>query len=83
VFEAIACGIPVISTNVGLVREFDSIPKFKTAEQAVELLKDMKGLNKLQYKEMADRMSMECLRSYWELFFRDCESLNTGRRLFF
>jgi hypothetical protein len=83
VFEAIACGIPVISTNVGLVREFDSIPKFKTAEQAVELLKDMKGLNKLQYKEMVDRMSMECLSSYWELFFRDCESLNTGRRLFF
>ena len=83
VFEAIACGIPVISTDVGLVKEFDSIPKFETAEQAVELLKDIKGLNKLQYKEMADRMSMECLSSYWEVFFRDCERLNTGRRLFF
>jgi glycosyltransferase involved in cell wall biosynthesis len=83
VFEAIACGIPVISTDVGLVKEFDSIPKFKTVEEAVDLVRDMEGLNTLQYEEMVDRMSMECLSSYWELFFRDCERLNTGRRLFF
>lgn len=83
VFEAIACGIPVISTNVGLVKEFDSIPKFETAEQAVELLHDLEGLNKHQYEEMADRMSMEHLVKYWEEFFRGCDRLNTDRCLFF
>jgi glycosyltransferase involved in cell wall biosynthesis len=38
IFEAAACGIPVLSTKVGNVSELQSLMTFETVEQAVEII---------------------------------------------
>jgi len=74
VFEAIASGIPVFSTPVGLTKEFSSIPKFTTADQCVDLIhtyfSDYNLLESQQYQEFTTRFSMEHFLIYWENFFQ-------------
>lgn len=83
VFEAIACGVPVISTDVGLVKECKSIHKFETVQQACDLIDRLKSpelLKKyraLQYHQLFFKTCMEYSINYWEEFFSACDCLNT------
>jgi len=88
IFEAIACGVPVISTNVGLVQECDTIDKFETVQQACGLIEKLKNPNSLltytsrQYLQVCSKLSMERVIETWEAFFRACDCLNTKSLLF-
>jgi hypothetical protein len=88
VFEAIACGVPVISTNVGLVKEVDSIHKFDTAQQACELIERLKSQELLkkyrsnQYCQLYSEFCTEQLFGYWEDLFVACDCLNSKTLLF-
>jgi hypothetical protein len=80
-FEAIACGVPVISTDVGLVREAESIPKFEDVDGAVKLIERLQADQTLlaacrdqQYREFEQRLSMERLLPLWERFFEACRT---------
>jgi len=61
-FEAIVSGVIVIGTNVG---NFSCIPgpKFSTAEEAVEILNDLKQ-NPEKVKQIAKEQH-ECVMNYW------------------
>lgn len=82
VFEAIACGIPVISTDVGLTKEIESIKKFESSEQATEIIEQLKcpvfrrNYIEKQYIEVDNDWSMEKLLPLWETFFGVCSKLN-------
>lgn len=39
--EVVACKIPFISTNVGIVREYDKVKTFKTTGQAVDIINQL------------------------------------------
>jgi hypothetical protein len=86
IFEAIACGVPVISTDVGLVKEMDSIGKFDTVQQACDLIKkinlQLQFYQYNQYLQLYSEMSMEHFIRYWEDFFNACECLNNQMLLF-
>ena len=83
VFEAVACGVPVISTNVGLVQEMASIQTFETVQQAVKIINQFNDIDRLQeYRnkqcsQFLTDMSMEQYVKYWEEFFECCARLNT------
>ena len=73
-FEAIACGVPVISTKVGLVAEMKTVPFFETKEEAWELIKwyDQEGWQSLweaQYKEFVESFSYEATAYLWRRYF--------------
>jgi hypothetical protein len=74
VFEAIACGVPVISTDVGLVKE-TGIWKFETVVQAVGLINHLKAESERRnyanelYEDFEHRWCMEQLTPHWERFF--------------
>jgi hypothetical protein len=76
VFEAIACGVPVISTDVGLVKDMDTVWKFSTVAEAVALIQLLKDPERRvaycdqQYKQLVDKFSMEHFLPNWEEFFR-------------
>jgi FkbM family methyltransferase len=76
VFEAIASGIPVFSTPVGLVKEMYSIPIFRTADQCVDLINSYNEPKKYldlidrQYHDFIGSFSMEVFLPYWEKFFQ-------------
>jgi glycosyltransferase involved in cell wall biosynthesis len=88
VFEAIACGVPAISTNVGLVKEVDSIHKFETVQEACDIIERLKSQKLLdayranQYLQLYSEFCTEQLFGYWEEFFRACDCLNTKALLF-
>jgi glycosyltransferase involved in cell wall biosynthesis len=88
VFEAVACGVPVISTSVGLVQEVDSIHKFETVDQACELIEKLKSPELLrmyrstQYMQMYSSVCMEHYVGYWEDLFVACDCLNNKVLLF-
>ena len=77
-FEAIACGVPVISTNVGLIKEMATIPTFETVQQAVEIIAGLQpqATADQQYQELTARMSTECFIQHWEEFFTACSRFN-------
>lgn len=90
VFEAMACGIPVISTPVGVVLECPCISKFETADEAVQIIGELQSVpdalldyRNIQTFTMENAMSTENLEHYWEDFFRECDRLNTNRVRFF
>lgn len=79
VFEAMACGVPVISTDVGLVKECRSVPKFATVDEAVAIIESLRNdpakleaCREAQREEFEGRMSMERLLPHWERFFDAC-----------
>jgi hypothetical protein len=88
VFEGIACGVPVISTNVGLVKEVGSIHKFDTVQEACDIIERLKSPSLLQvyrsnqYLQLYSEFCTEHLLIYWEEFFRACDCLNTKAMLF-
>lgn len=89
VFEAIASGVPVISTDVGLVKEAASIHKFASVDEAVAMIERLmrdplavSAYRQAQQDEFAARWSMERLRPYWEEFFEACARFNAPSLLF-
>jgi glycosyltransferase involved in cell wall biosynthesis len=87
VFEAVACGIPVISTNVGLVKECDSIYKFETVQQACDIIEKLNGeflqdYISRQYSQVCSEINMEHTIEDWNKFFLACDCLNTPTLLF-
>jgi hypothetical protein len=79
VFEAIACGVPVISTPVGLVKETSTIPTFSTVPYAASLIDSIRSCPdqyaNAQYKEL-EGMSTDRLIRHWEDFFAGCAKVN-------
>lgn len=72
VFEAIACGVPVISTPVGVVKELPFIPTFNSVERAVQLLNSLPSLgHNLDVREglIKSGLTFEDSVSKWERFF--------------
>lgn len=81
VFEAIACGVPVISTPVGVVKELPFIPAFNSVERAVQLLNSLPSLgHNLDVREGLIRsgLTFEDSVSKWERFFDRVKALRRG-----
>ena len=76
VFEAMACGVPVISTAVGLVREFPAMRFFATVEEARLIVNELRDNSKraayanAQYECLRDRFHMGLLLKHWENLFQ-------------
>jgi len=73
IMEAAACGIPVISTNVGRLKELNTIKTFETEEEAVEIIKWLDDPENLQtYKndvcsEVREKFNFKhLLEKYWK-----------------
>ena len=89
VFEAMACGVPVISTDVGLVKECRSVPKFSTVDEAVAIIESLRNdpakleaCREAQREEFEGRMSMERLLPHWERFFDACRGPSPSALMF-
>jgi len=84
VFEAIACGVPVISTDVGLVKDMDTVWKFSTVDEALALINRLKDPEQRaaycdqQYAQLESKFSMEHFLPNWEEFFRACSVRETN-----
>ena len=63
IFEAAACGIPVLSTKVGNVSELNSLVTFETIEQAVEIIQHF-NTNPLILQEYLCKVTDE-VRNNW------------------
>jgi len=80
--EASACKIPFISTNVGIVREYDKVKTFETTEQAVEILKQLNEseynikeyVNDLYGEMFPDRNWENILEDYWIPYFKTMQN---------
>jgi len=88
VFEAIAAGVPVISSPVGLVKECPWIWTFSSVDQALALIKLLS--DSAARKEYAYRCRSELARSgltfenalpAWESFFSEAAKASRLRRL--
>lgn len=73
VLECAACGIPVISTNVGYVKELNSIKKFETVEEASEIINyfnehpdELLEYTETLRKEVEEKFSCKNVIKYWE-----------------
>jgi len=75
VFEAIAAGVPVISTNTGVIKEFPGIWTFSTVPQALQLIEELRPLGRrrsyaeLQYDRLKQGRHMQALLPRWEALF--------------
>ena len=77
--EAAACKIPFISTNVGIVREYNKVKTFETIDQAVEIINhlnesedNVKDYVDGIYGEMfPDREWENILDKYWIPYFKE------------
>lgn len=66
-FEAVACGIPFISTNMGCVKDSGMPGTFKTVEEAVALIPKADELFKAQWAMFQNTWSWETVaKNYWE-----------------
>jgi glycosyltransferase involved in cell wall biosynthesis len=71
--EAITCGIPVISTKVGNLKEIKSMIFFESIEEAVQIINDfkanpelLKSYTKDLYMEVTEKFNWESLvRNFW------------------
>ena len=69
--EAIACGVPAISTDVGNMRDFQIPGRFNTVDEAVALLKSgLPALADEQYQLMHDQCGGHHKARLWEDMFR-------------
>lgn len=68
ILEAIACGIPVISTNVGCAKMLRNIEIFESIEQACEIIKNL-SINEYcdaQYEEVQRLWNWDYIaKTYW------------------
>lgn len=53
-FEATYCGSPVISTDVGMAKTINTIPKFSTVDEAIGLIA------KLRERRLPDPSDVQC-----------------------
>lgn len=76
VYEAIACGVPVISTSVGLVSEFKEMKLFSDVDSACALIESLRGkqarqnLACNQYNCLELNWNMEDLYKNWDRFIK-------------
>lgn len=83
--EAVACKIPFISTDVGIVRYHKSVKKFKTVEEAVEIINELNKSSRVlneysaqMHNEMfPDRSWENILEKYWIPHFK--KMINHGK----
>ena len=69
VFEAIACGIPVISTKVGNVNELKNIKTFETVEEAVEIINYLNGDETL-LQDYITKLTSEVVKNWsWNVIY--------------
>jgi glycosyltransferase involved in cell wall biosynthesis len=75
--EVAACKIPFISTNVGIVREYNKVKTFKTTHQAIEIINNLNEskdnikeyVNDLYSEMFPDRNWESILEKYWVPYF--------------
>jgi len=76
--EAVACKIPFISTNVGIVRYYDKVKTFETIDEAVDIINELNCSpeNITQYVDglyndmFPDRDWGNILAKYWIPYFK-------------
>jgi len=76
--EVVACKIPFISTNVGIVREYSNVKTFESIEQAVEIIellnknpKNISEYTEKLYQDLIPSRSWEnILQEYWVPYFK-------------
>jgi glycosyltransferase involved in cell wall biosynthesis len=76
--EVVACKIPFISTNVGIVREYNNVKTFENIEQAVEIIQHLNKSSKniteyveKLYEDVIPFRSWEnILSTYWVPYFK-------------
>ena len=76
--EVVACKIPFISTNVGIVREYNNVKTFENIEQAVKIIQHLNKSSKniteyveKLYEDIIPFRSWEnILSTYWVPYFK-------------
>ena len=76
--EVVACKIPFISTNVGIIREYSSVKTFKTIDEAIYIITYLNENpnNILDYVEalyqeiLPDRYWENIIEKYWIPHFK-------------
>lgn len=82
--EAVACKIPFISTNVGIIRDYDNVKTFETVDQAVEIINNLnqspenieKYTNTLYNDLLPSRDWKNIIKDYWVPHFKKISSSN-------
>ena len=75
--EVVACKIPFISTNVGIVKDYDNVKTFETVDQAVEIINNLnqspenieKYTNTLYNDLLPSRDWKNIVNDYWIPYF--------------
>lgn len=78
VFEAVLSGVPVISTNVGRVKELKNIGTFETEEEAIQLIKSLDSQEVLQnyFNDLYLEIFSENNFKFWDSAFKFRMNLN-------
>ena len=82
--EVVACKIPFISTNVGIVKDYDNVKTFETVDQAVEIINNLnqspenieKYTNTLYNDLLPSRDWKNIVKDYWIPHFKKLKSSN-------
>ena len=82
--EAVACKIPFISTEVGIVRYYDKVKTFNTKEEAVNIINFLNEsqnnissyVNELYDQMFPDRDWEAILKEYWIPYFKRLDLKN-------
>ena len=80
--EVVACKIPFISTNVGIIRDYDNVKTFKTITQAVKIINELNQdpkniqdyVNILYNDVLPYRKWSNILKKYWIPHFYDIKN---------
>jgi hypothetical protein len=77
--EATACKIPFISTNVGIIKEYNKVKTFNTVDEAVSIINELNEsednikeyVNTLYSEVLPDRGWENILKKYWVPYFNE------------